>query len=230
LFKGGAYKILIFNRSWEAVSKKLDPSFYYREDVLTIARALLGMVLVTRWGGVVTSGRIVETEAYRGTADRASHAWGGRRTARTDVMYGPGGHAYVYLCYGIHHLFNVVTNREGTPHVVLVRAIEPLEGITEMASRSGKPADSLALGAGPGNLTRSLGIRTEHSGASLQGPELQIEDHGYRADAGMVLATPRIGVDYAGEDARLPYRFILADSAYLSGPKQMNVPMIAAHG
>ncbi len=147
--------------------KKLDRSFYLRDDVLAIARGLLGKLLVTRWNGIITSGRIVETEAYRGETDRASHAWGGRRTGRTEVMYGPGGHAYVYLCYGMHHLCNVVTHEAGVPHAVLIRAVEPLEGITEMAKRTGKSMDSLGLGAGPGNLSRSLGIQTAHSGHSL---------------------------------------------------------------
>jgi DNA-3-methyladenine glycosylase len=128
----------------------------------------------------------------------------------------------------MHHLFNVVTHREGIPHAVLVRAIEPVEGITEMARRTGKPHGSLAIGAGPGNLARSLGIRTAHSGYSLQGPFIQILDDGARPLD--VVATPRISVDYAGEDARLPYRFILSDSAYVSGPKHLNAPMNAAHG
>src|SRR5437868_494547 len=108
--------------------RKLTPDFYRRKDVLKIARELLGKILVTKTGGVITSGRIVEVEAYRGETDRASHAFGGRRTRRTEVMYGQGGIAYVYLCYGIHHLFNVVTHDEDIPHAILVRAIEPLQG------------------------------------------------------------------------------------------------------
>jgi DNA-3-methyladenine glycosylase len=212
------------------VSKKLDPSYYHQADVLSIARDLLGKLLVTRWEGRCTAGRIVETEAYCGESDRASHAWSGRRTARTAVMYGPGGYAYVYLCYGIHHLFNVVTQQAGIPHVVLVRAIEPVEGITEMAKRTGKPPDSISLGAGPGNLTRSLGIRTAHNGYSLQGPDIYLCDEGNGPGSAMVRSTPRIGVDYAGEDAKLPYRFILPDSAYLSGPAYLNMPVNEVHG
>jgi DNA-3-methyladenine glycosylase len=223
-------KVLIFDRSWKAVSKKLDPSYYHQGDVLSIARDLLGKLLVTRWDGRCTAGRIVETEAYRGETDRASHAWNGRRTARTAVMYGTGGHAYVYLCYGIHHLFNVVTHKVGIPHVVLVRAIEPVEGITVMTKRTGKPPGSISLGAGPGNLTRSLGIHTAHNGYSLQGPGVSIHDDGFRPEPGAVLSTPRIGVDYAGEDAKLPYRFILSDNPYLSGPRHLNIPLSAAYG
>lgn len=210
--------------------KKLEPSYYHQADTLSIARDLLGKVLFTRWEGRCTAGRVVETEAYCGETDRASHAWNGRRTARTAVMFGTGGVSYVYLCYGIHHLFNVVTQQAGIPHVVLVRAIEPVEGITEMAKRTGKPPGSVSLGAGPGNLTRSLGIHTGHNGYSLQGPGLYISDDGFRPRPGVVLSTPRIGVDYAGEDAKLPYRFILSDNAYVSGPRYLNTPVNTVHG
>ena len=105
--------------------KKLTLSFYQRSDVVQIAKELLGKILVTRWDGIETSGRIVEVEAYNGIVDKASHAAGGRRTNRNEVMYGEGGVSYVYLCYGIHHLFNVVTNRPGTPHAILIRALNP---------------------------------------------------------------------------------------------------------
>src|SRR5580698_4131143 len=118
--------------------KKLPRDFYERPDVTRIARDLIGKVLVSRIGGHPTSGRIVETEAYEGVSDRASHAYGGRRTSRTEVMFGRGGTAYVYLCYGIHYLFNVVTHGKDTPHAVLVRGIEPLKGIPEMLRRTGK--------------------------------------------------------------------------------------------
>src|SRR5271168_2788635 len=119
----------------ETTLRKLDASFYDRAGVVTVARDLLGKVLVTEFDGRRTSGRIVETEAYNGVDDRASHAWSGRRTRRTEVMYGVGGTAYVYLIYGIHHLFNVVTNKKDVPHAVLVRALDPLEGIPVMLER-----------------------------------------------------------------------------------------------
>lgn len=199
--------------------KKLDRSFYLRDDVLAVASDMLGKLIVTRWDGVATSGRIVETEAYRGETDRASHAWGGRRTQRTEVMYGPGGHAYVYLCYGMHHLFNVVTHQAGIPHAVLVRAIEPLEGITDMIKRTGKASGSPGLGSGPGNLARSLGILTRHSGYSLFNGEIFLADDGYKPPDDGVLSTPRIGVDYAAEDATLPYRFILSGNPWVSASR-----------
>src|SRR5688572_1316061 len=125
--------------------QRLDHSFYNRQDVARIAKDLLGKILVTRFDGVVTSGRIVETEAYNGAVDKASHAYGNRRTARTEVMYGRPGTAYVYLCYGIHHLFNVVTNRKDIPHAILIRAIEPLAGIETMLLRTGKIKNDYTL-------------------------------------------------------------------------------------
>jgi DNA-3-methyladenine glycosylase len=187
--------------------KKLPRDVYEREDVTRIARELVGKVLVTRLGGERTSGRIVETEAYAGVVDRASHAYGGRRTARTEVMYERGGTAYVYLCYGIHHLFNVVTHGRGTPHAVLIRGIEPLEGIDVMLGRTGKKQGDRTLGNGPGNVSKALGIHTNDTGTDLLGSEIYIGDDGFSFPPGDVIATPRIGVDYAGEDAFLPYRF-----------------------
>ena len=159
--------------------KKLDYYFYSRTDVVNIARELLGKVLVTQWNGVVTSGRIVETEAYRGVTDRASHAWNGRRTGRTEIMYDEGGKGYVYLCYGIHHLFNVVTNIKDTPHAVLVRAVEPLEGISTMLQRTGKKKPDRTLTSGPGNVSKALGLLVSHSGVSLLEEAVFIADDGY---------------------------------------------------
>lgn len=186
-----------------------------------MARELLGKLLVTDFGGRCEA-RIVETEAYAGIDDRASHAFGGRLTGRTRVMYEAGGVAYVYLCYGIHHLFNVVTNVSGMPHAVLVRAAEPLQGMSLMSSRTGKPTDDRRICSGPGRLSQAMGICTDHSGASLTGRSLHILDDGFELDEGSVLATPRIGVDYAGEDARLPYRFIAAGHPCLSGTSAYN--------
>jgi DNA-3-methyladenine glycosylase len=197
----------------------LKTAFYDRPAVVPVARALLGKILVTVFEGQRTSGRIVETEAYNGVVDGASHAWSGRRTRRTEVMFGPGGVAYVYLIYGIHHLFNVVTNKRGTPHAVLVRALEPLEGIPVMLQRTGKEKLDHSLTRGPGNLSRALGLHTTHTGISLLGEEIFIADDGYRPRRGEIVATPRIGVDYAGEDAALPYRFFIKGNPYVSGPK-----------
>ena len=210
---------------------KLDNAFYDRPGVVTVARDLLGKVLVTEFDGRRTSGRIVEVEAYNGVGDRASHAWSGRRTRRTEVMFGAGGTAYVYLIYGIHHLFNVVTNKKDIPHAVLVRALEPMEGIEVMRERLGKPGEArkgggdgavdYSLTRGPGNLSRALGLRTVHTGASLLGGEIWIGDDGYRPKRSEIIAGPRIGVDYAGVDAGLPYRFFIKGSPYVSGPKTL---------
>lgn len=199
--------------------KKLEADFYRRKNVLQVAKDLLGKILVTRFEGVLTSGRIVEVEGYNGIADRASHAYGGRRTARNEVMYADGGLAYVYLCYGIHHLFNVVTNIQGTPHAVLIRAAEPVQGIATMLLRTGKAKADHSLTKGPGNVSKALGIFTHHSRLSLSSSQLYIADDGCRYPAKQIIASPRIGVDYAGEDALLPYRFYIKDSVYVSGKR-----------
>ena len=202
--------------------KKLDNSFYARPDVVKIARELLGKVLVTEFDGKLTSGRIVEVEAYNGVVDRASHAYSGRRTRRTEVMYREGGTAYVRLIYGIHPLFNVVTNKQDIPHAVLVRGLEPLEGISTMLKRAGKVRLDHSLTRGPGNLSRAMGLATLHTGYSLYEGEIYIGDDGYRPRKTEIIATPRIGVDYAGADAALPYRFYVKGNPYVSGKKIKN--------
>jgi DNA-3-methyladenine glycosylase len=159
----------------------------------------------------------VEVEAYAGVKDKASHAYGGRHTNRTRVMYHPGGTAYVYLCYGIHHLFNIVTNEQDIPHAILVRAVEPLEGIPAMLERTGKKKPDYTLTKGPGNVSKALGIGTKHTGGSLLQDEIIIASDGFVPKKGDIVATPRIGVDYAGEDALLPYRFIIKGNKYVSG-------------
>ncbi|NOZ08362.1 MAG: DNA-3-methyladenine glycosylase [FCB group bacterium] len=190
-------------------------SFYLREDVLLISRELLGKFLVTRFDGHLTSGMIIETEAYRGPEDRASHAFGNRRTARTEVMFQKGGRAYIYLCYGIHHLFNVVTNVEGTPHAVLIRALQPEDGIETMLDRRGKTVAITSLCAGPGSLARALGLHYRYSGTPLDGDVIWIEDRGVDPLAEDIVASSRIGVDYAGEDAKLPWRFRILPDGHL---------------
>jgi DNA-3-methyladenine glycosylase len=190
-------------------SQKLGRAFYEREDTIAVARELLGKLIVTRFNGVETTGRIVETEAYCGITDRASHAYNNRRTARTEIMFRHGGVAYVYLCYGIHHLFNVVTGKENIPHAVLIRAIEPVSGREEMLSRTGRSKWDKNIGSGPGNVTRALGIATRHSGCSLQDEVLFLAQDEFLLPDKNIIVTPRIGVDYAGEDALLPYRFIV---------------------
>ncbi|HLX93332.1 MAG TPA: DNA-3-methyladenine glycosylase [Puia sp.] len=196
--------------------KKLNQSFYRRNDVVQIARELLGKILVTNFSGMRTSGRIVETEAYAGVIDKASHAFGGRRTRRTEVMYGRGGSAYLYLCYGIHHLFNVVTNKKNVPHAILVRALEPLEGIPIMLARTKKKNMDYSLTRGPGNVSKALGLFTRHSGTNLLEDEVFIADDGFELSSEEIEATRRIGVDYAGEDALLLYRFSIRGSKWVS--------------
>ena len=187
---------------------KLSQSFYANDDVVSVARDLLGKVLCTRSSAGVTKAIIVETEAYEGVTDKASHAYGGRRTKRTEPMFGPAGRAYVYLCYGIHHLFNVVTSQENVPHAVLIRAGEPLSGIDLMLRRRGKSRTDKSLLAGPGSLAKALGITTDHTGSSLLTGEIWIEDRGFEADAAYEVVDPRVGVEYAGKDALRPYRFL----------------------
>ncbi len=197
--------------------KKLPLSFYQREDVLQIATELLGKVLTTKWNGVETSGRIVEVEAYAGVADRASHAYGGRITRRNEVMYADGGVAYVYLCYGIHHLFNVVTHYKNTPHAILIRGLEPLSGVDTMLERVKKNQADYSLTRGPGNLSKALGITTGHSGISLKSRELFMADDGIGFHKTAIAVSPRIGVDYAGNDALLPFRFYIKGNPFVSG-------------
>ncbi len=197
--------------------KKLPISFYQRNDVLQIARELLGKILVTKWRGVITAGRIVECEAYAGETDNASHAAGGRRTNRTEVMYKEGGTAYVYLCYGIHQMFNIVTNATGTPHAILIRAIEPLQGIDKMLKRTGKIKLDSTLTRGPGNVGRALGIHTSHTGLSLLSDKIFIAEDGLIYGDDEIKTSKRIGVDYAGNDALLAYRFYVKGNPYVSG-------------
>jgi len=166
---------------------------------------------------VITSGRIVECEAYAGVIDKASHAFGGRRTKRNEIMYGDGGVAYVYLCYGIHHLFNVVTWSKDIPHAILVRSLEPVKGIETMLHRTGKKKLDNTLTRGPGNLSKALGIYTTQSGSSLVGKNLYIADDGFKYERKGIGKSSRIGVDYAGDDALLPYRFYVRGNPFVSG-------------
>jgi len=175
-----------------------------------MARSFLGKVLVTHISGQQTSGIITETEAYAGIHDRASHAYGNRNTSRTAPMYLDGGIAYVYLIYGIYSLFNIVTAPAGTPHAILIRAIFPLEGKDKMMKRR-KTQHLAGLADGPGKLSISMGIHYSDSGEDLQGNRIWIEDRGIVPAESEITAGPRIGVDYAGEDAFLSYRFLLKD-------------------
>jgi DNA-3-methyladenine glycosylase len=199
--------------------KMLNEKFYLRKDVVKISKDLLGKVIVTYFDGQLTAARITETEAYNGIVDKASHAYNNRRTKRTEIMYAKGGAAYVYLCYGIHHLFNVVTNLKDVPNAVLIRAAEPVFGIGVMLMRTNKKKLDSTLTAGPGNVSKALGIYTHHTGKDLQSDNFFIADDGFRLLKNKIVTTPRIGVDYAAEDALLPYRFFIKDNAYVSGKK-----------
>ena len=199
---------------------KLSLDFYRRNDVVQVARELLGKIVYSFVDGKTTAGIITETEAYNGEIDRASHAFGGRRTARTEIMYKTGGIAYVYLCYGIHSLFNVVTNEENIPHAVLIRAIYPVVNFKEMQKRRTNiksPIEKLCLG--PGTVSQALGIHYSHSGKSLLGKEIWIEDNGIKIPSDKIISGARIGVDYAGKDALLPYRFRILDTSLLLNQK-----------
>lgn len=187
----------------------LDETFYMNKDVVALARQLLGKVLVTNIGGKYCAGIISETEAYEGETDKASHAYGGRRTKRTETMYMPGGHAYVYLCYGMHHLFNVVTHKEGVPHAILLRGILPLDGIETMLQRRNKNKIDKSLCSGPGTLSQAMGISVLHDRTSLTGQLIYIEDRGIKIPDEAVVVGPRIGVDYAADHALFPYRILI---------------------
>ncbi|MEC5145056.1 DNA-3-methyladenine glycosylase [Chitinophaga sp. 212800010-3] len=201
---------------------KINASFYQREDVLLIAQQLLGSTLVTNINGVRTAGIIVETEAYAGVTDRASHAWNNRRTNRTAVMYEPGGVAYVYLCYGIHYLFNIVTNVRDTPQAVLVRALEPVDGLEIMKERTGNKNPLLT--AGPGALSKAMGIDLHLNGSRLSGNKIWVEQHSPVSHIDMAADT-RVGVQYAGADAFLPYRFYIKNNKWVSKGKGLTLPL-----
>lgn len=185
-------------------SQTLALSFFERDDVVQIAKDLIGKALFSKVDDTLSGGIIIETEAYRGPEDRACHAYNNRRTPRTEVMFQNGGIAYVYLCYGIHSLLNVVTNKSGIPHAVLIRALKPTHGLNFMEKRRGK---SNNLCNGPGALTQALGITLKHNGLSLNQPPLWIEDTGLTIHEAQIVSGPRIGIAYAKEHALLPWRF-----------------------
>jgi len=197
---------------------RLSRSFFVRQEVVQISRELLGKFMLSRIEGQVTGGMIVETEAYRAPDDRACHAYLNRCTPRTEIMFREGGAAYVYLCYGVHHLFNVVTGPQGSAQAVLIRALEPRINLEEMMRRRGHNDLRKQLTAGPGVLTRAMGITTQFTGQDLLAPNSRIwlEDRGVEVDDSQIIAGPRVGVDYAGECAARPWRFRLRDSEWTS--------------
>jgi DNA-3-methyladenine glycosylase len=188
-------------------SHVLSRSFFAR-DAVTLAKALLGTILVHETSDDLTSGRIVEVEAYRGPEDRAAHSYGGRRTPRNEVMYGPPGHAYVYFVYGMHYCCNVVAAAVDVPEAILIRALEPLDGVDLMRARRGvdERTPVAALARGPANLCRAMGIDRAANGADLLVGPLRVV-RGRRVPPARIAAAPRVGVDYAGPHARRLWRF-----------------------
>ncbi|GAA3978959.1 DNA-3-methyladenine glycosylase [Pedobacter ginsengiterrae] len=200
---------------------KLNSDYYLNEDVISLAKDLLGKVLYTKIEGEITAGVITETEAYFGIKDKASHAFGSRRTARTETMFAQGGIAYVYLCYGIHNLFNVVTSPKDNPNAVLVRSIEPLIGVEIIEERRSMPRTKAAISAGPGSAAKALGIDRTFNAKDLSGDEIWIEDHQIYFNPDQISISPRVGVAYAQEHALLPLRFFVKGNKYVSKPNKV---------
>lgn len=198
---------------------KLPLSFYRNNDVLFLGKSLLGKYLFTKINDVITGGIIVETESYNGIDDKASHAYGNRFTKRTKTMFESGGVTYVYQCYGIHHLLNVVTSKRNIPKAVLIRAIEPTHGIEIMLKRRRKPTLTNQLTAGPGVLCQSLGITKAHDNIKLNSSVIWIEDRNCFVLEKNIISGPRVGIDYAKEDALLPWRFRIAENKWTSKAK-----------
>ena len=200
---------------------KLPEEYYLNEDVVKLAKDLLGKVLFTNVNGDISGGIIVETEAYFGIKDKASHAYGGRRTNRTETMYAKGGIAYVYLCYGMHNLFNVVSATINDPHAILIRAIEPLIGKEIMEDRRNMPYTKAAISSGPGSAAKALGIDRSFNAKYLTGDDAWIEDHQITFHDDEIATTPRVGIAYAEEHALLPLRFFVKDNKYVSKPNKI---------
>jgi len=199
---------------------KLPPSYYLNDNVVEVARNLLGKYLYTCIDGLTTGGYVTEAEAYNGVTDKASHAFGNRLTGRTKTMYMEGGVAYVYLCYGIHEMFNIVTSVEGRPQAILIRAINPTDGLDVMLLRRNLTALKPNITSGPGSVAKALGITRNINAFSLQGDTIWIEDRGLTFPDHNIVAVPRIGVSYAGEDAWLPYRFYVKGNIFVSKPNK----------
>jgi DNA-3-methyladenine glycosylase len=197
------------------MSAKLSRSFYLSDDVVGIAKSLLGKIIATNINNKLTSGIIVETEAYS-WIERGCHAYQQKMTTRNEPMFNAGGISYVYLCYGIHELFNVVTNKEGIAEAVLIRALEPLEGIDEMLNRT-KSKSLERITSGPGKLTRALGITRKHNRTDLlTGAHIWIEHRNRLNNQMQIESSTRIGLNFKSDDALLPWRFTVKGSQWIS--------------
>ena len=199
--------------------KKLPKSFYTRSDVVQIARELLGKYLVTDINDKITVGKIVETEAYCGATDKACHAHLNKKTNRTKIMFEEGGVAYVYLVYGMYKLFNIVTNEYGKADAVLIRAVEPIEGIETMLERRKMEKIKRNLTAGPGIMSIAMGIHLSDYGQNLTENRIWIEDRNEKIIKNQIIASPRVNIDYAEEDKDLPWRFRIKDNKWTSPAK-----------
>ena len=185
----------------------ISSNFFLTNNVQKIAQDLLGKIIYTNINGQITSAVITETEAYQGPEDKASHAYNNKRTKRTEVMYKNGGCCYIYLCYGIHYLFNIITNKKNIPHAVLIRSGEVRSGLKHVKRRRGDNISTSKLLQGPGNFTKGLGINMDLNEIYLNKTQIWIEDT--LISKKEIQKTPRIGVEYAAEDALLPWRYIL---------------------
>jgi len=194
---------------------KVFSEFFQSPNVADIARQLLGKQLWSNIENTLTSGIIVETEAYCGATDKACHAYPDKRTPRTEIMYKVGGVAYVYLVYGMHHLFNIVTNTSEKADAVLIRAIEPVEGLDIMKHRRGVARNNKLLTGGPARLSQALGITVANNKTDLLGDKIWLTDGDSYSDE-KIVATTRIGVEYAGDDALLPWRFHIKGNKFVS--------------
>ncbi|MBN2479302.1 MAG: DNA-3-methyladenine glycosylase [Parachlamydiales bacterium] len=194
----------------------IDLKFYQKDDVVFLAKKLLGKYLFTKIDNIITAGIIVETESYNGIEDKASHAYMGRRTKRTEVMFQDGGIVYVYICYGMHALLNVVTNKKDIPHAILIRAIEPKIGIETMLKRRNKSCLDNSLTSGPALLTKAFGITKDFNYLPFNSEKIWIEDKNIKISDKDILASKRVGIDYAEEDQHLPYRFRIRNNPWTS--------------
>ena len=192
--------------------EKLQKSYFLQKDVVFLAKDLLGKHIFTCIDGQISGGIISETEAYVAEIDKASHAYHHRKTKRNEMMYHEGGVIYMYLCYGMHHMLNIVTNEDEIADAILIRGIIPTHGEELILRRTGKSHITPAITSGPGKVSKALGLTVADNGTPLDSEKIWIEDRGEVIPEEEILITPRIGVDYAGEDAKLPYRFVLKRS------------------
>ncbi len=176
---------------------KIEKEFYLSDKVVNIARNLIGKYIFVNHNGLICGGYITETEAYEGTTDKASHAYQNKRTNRTEVMYAQGGRTYVYLCYGIHSMLNIVTGEKELPHAVLIRGFKPTLGLNEIRARLGKDELKKNNFDGPGKLTKALGIDVRHNNLCVFGNEIWLEDCGMKVSDDQIISAPRVGIDYA---------------------------------